>query len=349
MTCYYVYVLKDPRKSGAKYGMDFLPKYIGKGSGARAVYSAKSRTSDIKESWVLELEDLGMKPLVKILKKNLTESQAMKLEKKLISALGRSIYKQGPLLNIRSGGAGTSHTYIPEKEYRLALRSCPSKVRLVDEYTRSTLQHRHSCRIHGVFNATPKATLARLTKGGTACTRCNKILGGEKLSQTKSTAYASNFKALLKSHKKYALLGPCTEANSKIKIVCPTHGKVAAWAKTATSSMKKGRPPCPKCGMEQRGDSSAARRAGLEKKYVAILDNTGPDFKRKGKFVANNVKLKFWCRVHGDIMLRPSYVVSKIKNGQPPCMSCVFDIRNAKNRINSKLGAKARASKSTLS
>ena len=81
-TTYYVYALKDPRTSPA------LPFYIGKGVGTRANDHLTKPDETRKGVRVTEITRTGAKVLVTRLVDLLTESQALKLEAELISALG---------------------------------------------------------------------------------------------------------------------------------------------------------------------------------------------------------------------------------------------------------------------
>jgi len=79
---YYVYALKDPRRSPA------MPFYIGKGVGTRA-YDHLVRPDDSRKGQLIKqiIAD-GHKVLVTQLVESLSETQAMKLEAELISAFG---------------------------------------------------------------------------------------------------------------------------------------------------------------------------------------------------------------------------------------------------------------------
>lgn len=81
-TTYYVYALKDPRTSPA------LPFYIGKGVGTRAHDHLTKPDETRKGVRITEITRTGAKVLVTRLVDLLTESQALKLEAELISALG---------------------------------------------------------------------------------------------------------------------------------------------------------------------------------------------------------------------------------------------------------------------
>lgn len=79
---YYVYALKDPRFSPAK------PFYIGKGTGSRAYDHLVSPDRTRKYARIQDILECGLSPLVDILVDNVSETQALRLEAELISALG---------------------------------------------------------------------------------------------------------------------------------------------------------------------------------------------------------------------------------------------------------------------
>ena len=79
---YYVYALKDPRRSPAQ------PFYIGKGTGSRAYDHLVRPDRTKKYARIRQIVDSGAAPMVVILADDLTESRAFKLEAELISAFG---------------------------------------------------------------------------------------------------------------------------------------------------------------------------------------------------------------------------------------------------------------------
>ena len=79
---YYVYALKDPTFSPAN------TFYIGKGTGSRAYDHLIRPNKTRKYTRIRKILDAGLKPLVEILIDDLSETQALRLEAELISALG---------------------------------------------------------------------------------------------------------------------------------------------------------------------------------------------------------------------------------------------------------------------
>ena len=79
---YYIYALKDPRKSPA------MPFYIGKGTGTRA-YDHLVRPDDTRKGKrIREIQSTGKKVIVSRLVDDISEAQALKLEAELVAAFG---------------------------------------------------------------------------------------------------------------------------------------------------------------------------------------------------------------------------------------------------------------------
>ena len=76
---HYVYAYVDPNEA---------IRYIGKGTGARAVAHLEDRHRSPKTEWIQELKDMNIQPRIDILARNLSERQALRLERTLIDAIG---------------------------------------------------------------------------------------------------------------------------------------------------------------------------------------------------------------------------------------------------------------------
>lgn len=106
---YYVYVLCDPRfdfTSELESGK--LPFYVGKGKGPRASkhLSAPAKQSFLRNK-IEKIRRCGLEPIVEFYKKDLTQDEAFKLEKELITRFGRIRYDStGLLVNLSEGGTG---------------------------------------------------------------------------------------------------------------------------------------------------------------------------------------------------------------------------------------------------
>lgn len=100
---YYVYELVN------RY--TYVPFYIGKGKNYRcSTHIQRAKKTDKKNPLLEEIRRLDFERGVEInfLKKNISESEALELEVKLIEKIGRKDLGTGPLLNQTSGGDGIS-------------------------------------------------------------------------------------------------------------------------------------------------------------------------------------------------------------------------------------------------
>ena len=77
---FYVYGYVDPR--------DESIRYIGKGIGNRALAHMEDKSDSEKTRWIKSLKQLGMNPRIDILARNLSEKQALRIERTLIDAIG---------------------------------------------------------------------------------------------------------------------------------------------------------------------------------------------------------------------------------------------------------------------
>jgi len=123
---YYVYVILDPRKCGnylyENMFFEYEPFYVGKGRGNRSENHLKdylkiNKKNNPKNNKIKKILSLNQKPIIIKLVESLSELEAFEMEKYLIKSIGR--WKEGPLVNLTSGGEGTSgrivSDYIKEK------------------------------------------------------------------------------------------------------------------------------------------------------------------------------------------------------------------------------------------
>ena len=118
---FYVYAYLDPRKPGEfRYGdveFECEPFYIGKGKGNR--YKQKREYNHFFCNKAKKIErEISRSPIVRKIKKRLTEEEAFDLEIELIEIIGRVNKGTGPLTNLTDGGAGGSGAIISEAHKR---------------------------------------------------------------------------------------------------------------------------------------------------------------------------------------------------------------------------------------
>lgn len=122
---FYVYVYLDPRKEKFESnGISFEhePFYIGKGKDKRAwqhLFESQRKQhgkNSLKLQKIERIINSGHIPKIYFFKENISEEEAMELEKSLISKIGTKWcikgIKRGPLTNMTSGGDG----YTPSDE-----------------------------------------------------------------------------------------------------------------------------------------------------------------------------------------------------------------------------------------
>jgi hypothetical protein len=86
---YYVYVYIDPR--------NYEEFYFGKGKGSRKDDHLTSTSDSEKTSRILAIREAGLKPIIRVIARDLSESDALLIEKTLLWKLGKQ------LTNISSG------------------------------------------------------------------------------------------------------------------------------------------------------------------------------------------------------------------------------------------------------
>jgi uncharacterized protein len=80
---YYVYVYIDPR--------NYEEFYYGKGKGNRKASHLKDASDSEKANRIREIHKAGLKPIIRVIVRDLTEDQAFLIEKTLIWKLGRTL------------------------------------------------------------------------------------------------------------------------------------------------------------------------------------------------------------------------------------------------------------------
>jgi hypothetical protein len=120
MNEFYVYVYLDPRKPGpfkyGKYKFMHEPIYVGKGKNKRAYELCMHNGRFIKQK-IIGLKKKGVSIIINIFMMKLKEKEALKLEQRLISKIGRFDLGKGPLVNCTDGGEKGLNKIIDE-EYR---------------------------------------------------------------------------------------------------------------------------------------------------------------------------------------------------------------------------------------
>lgn len=110
---YYVYAYLDSRKSGKylydKYQFNFCPFYIGKGSWKRDICHIEARKklenqNSFFYNCLRKMIDNKKFPVIVRIEENLAEKQALQLEHKLVTIIGRRKTDTGPLTNMTDGG-----------------------------------------------------------------------------------------------------------------------------------------------------------------------------------------------------------------------------------------------------
>jgi hypothetical protein len=131
--------------------------HIGKGSRWRDrshLYPKHLKKNTPKNQKINKILSFGMQPIVIKIKDSLSEKVAFELEFKIINTIGRISLKNGPLLNLIDGGAGTADnlkTYYSTHEYSNTLNWTlinPSgkifHIRNLNEFCRNNnLSHSH--------------------------------------------------------------------------------------------------------------------------------------------------------------------------------------------------------------
>jgi hypothetical protein len=139
---FYVYALKDPRRSPA------LPFYVGKGTGSRAFDHLVTPDSTQKYARIKEIQTEGVTPMVDILVEDLTEDQAYKIEAELICAFG-TVESGGLLTNaVVPSGLGRRN-----REGVVVPQGCIERAQLGLQLLKAAIHELSKANLNGITNS----------------------------------------------------------------------------------------------------------------------------------------------------------------------------------------------------
>ena len=251
-----VYVFLDHRKPGSyiydDIFFDFEPIYVGKGNLNRPKNHKYrlNKNNRFYDKYKKILRETGEHPKYLLIKNNLTEIEANKLEIELIYKI-KKIDDGGTLTNIGNGGEGQSIKLSNERKKDISkiLKERYSKNAIIrknnfieksnnfhnNKYDYSLIEYKNSqtdveiiCPIHGIFKQRPDSHLH------SGCSKCAK-----KYKRT-TDEIIEEFNFIHENRYDYSLT-KFKKNREKIKIICPVHG---VFEQLAETHFKCG---CPRC------------------------------------------------------------------------------------------------------
>lgn len=344
---FYIYVLLDPlekciRKYG-RYSFKNIPRYVGKGRGLRANASATNAgRNKEKGEWLLQLALLRLEPIVIIHRKNLTEEQAIKIERQMIKEIGRSAFTGGPLYNRGKGGEGrVRYDEDDVLEYKQFLASI-GDLKLVGKFYNQGTYCEHQCPIHGIVRTAPNQVKQRYKLDMPLCPRCGEAARGAVQSKLKNELNSKAYENFFKDHidrRKYKFIDVYTTGSTPSAHWCRSHGDFRVTPNEAKSKVLRGLTICGACnlsGSNVRGAKTYVKRNGID--YIKQLKDVGNTFKLVGVYDTNIVLATHECDTHGEVICKPIFTKDRIKRGLNPCPECNIDRRNSNNHLYTHLG-----------
>lgn len=193
---YYIYVYLDGRKPGhfiyGNYSFNYEPFYVGKGARYRfrahlkeAEKLLNKNPTSFKIRKIHKIWESGNKLFIVKVKSNISNIEAISLEKEVIKAIGRRDIKSGPLVNMTDGGDGL-------KNISAVLRSKMSRSRKKFIKAHPECLEMHSARMKG--RPSPNKGVPSLYRGvprkKETCDKISRKLKGKKNRKGK-TKYTS--------------------------------------------------------------------------------------------------------------------------------------------------------------
>lgn len=105
----YVYIYYDPRST------PYIPIYVGKGVGNRMFDHLYECTNHLFKRKLEKIHSLGLRPIIEKCQDNISDQEAIELEKQLIKRFGRLDLKTGTLCNFTDGGEGSPGRIVSDK------------------------------------------------------------------------------------------------------------------------------------------------------------------------------------------------------------------------------------------
>jgi len=152
----------------------------------------------------------------------------------------------------------------------------------------------------------------------------NRSHGGEGATHT-TDEDRDEYVRLLKPVKGFRLLGRMHGRGCYAKHECKVHGVVETAPCHVMTRLKKGIPPCPRCGETARGPQIRVHRlANGEASYKAYLASKfkTKQYRLDGPYLGAVKHTEHWCAVHGQFKITPSNVRQKLGQGLTPCPAC---------------------------
>lgn len=110
----YVYIYYDPRNTPIE------PIYVGKGVNDRMYHHVNKKCHNpILERKLTNIKELGLEPIIEKIQDDISDEEALKLERELIVKYGRIDLKTGTLCNLTEGGEGTFGKIISDETKKL--------------------------------------------------------------------------------------------------------------------------------------------------------------------------------------------------------------------------------------